>query len=74
MRRHAAEQVEGLIAEFQAAQDDHGLGCRLLELIGEARSGAARPLLTERSRMTTSWARRGLELLDSKESRAGRRD
>lgn len=72
LRRHAADHVEALIAEFRAEQDDHGLRCWLVELIGEARSEAALPLLTElltdEDESFRYWARRGLELLDSKDS------
>ncbi|MFC0439432.1 polysaccharide deacetylase family protein [Kutzneria buriramensis] len=53
-----------LIEEFRTARDDRGLRCWLSELIGEARSEA---LLTDES--FGDRARRGLELLDSKESR-----
>ncbi|QUQ70560.1 HEAT repeat domain-containing protein [Kutzneria sp. CA-103260] len=73
LRPHAAEHVDALVAEFQAERDDHGLRCWLLELIGEARSEAARPvlmeLLTDEDEAFRGWAERGLELLVSKESR-----
>jgi len=46
LRPHAAEHVDELIAEFRAEKKDHGLRCWLVELIGDARSEAARPLLT----------------------------
>jgi hypothetical protein len=36
-----------LIAEFTAESDDHGLPCWLLELIGEARSPLALPVLID---------------------------
>ncbi|MCZ4101571.1 MULTISPECIES: HEAT repeat domain-containing protein [Streptomyces] len=42
---HAAEHVDELIEEFEQEQDDHGLRCWLLELIGAARSPAALPTL-----------------------------
>jgi hypothetical protein len=73
MLRHATEHVERLIDEFRAEADDHGLRCWLLELIGEARSETALPLLAElladEDESSRAWARRGLELLDTKESR-----
>lgn len=46
LRARAAEHVEELIAEFRAERDDHGLRCWLLELIGDARSPVALPLLS----------------------------
>jgi hypothetical protein len=71
---HAAEHVDELIAEFAAERDDHGLRCWLLELIGEARSARALPVLVEQlhgedERLRT-WAVRGLEQLDTKPARA----
>jgi len=73
LRPYAAEHVDALIAEFWADRDDHGLRCWLLELIGEARSVAALPLLAElltnADESFRTGARRGLELLDTKESR-----
>ncbi len=73
LRSHANEHVHELIAEFRAERDDHGLRRWLVELIGQARSETARPLLTElladEDESLRDWAKRGLELLDSKESR-----
>lgn len=73
LRPHAAEHVEELIAEFRAEKKDHGLRCWLVELIGDARSEAARPLLTElrddEDESIRDWAKRGLEMLGGKESR-----
>jgi HEAT repeat protein len=70
LRPHAAEHVEELMTEYLAEQDDHGLRCWLVELIGEARSETARPLLTEllddESESIRDQARRGLELLGAK--------
>jgi hypothetical protein len=44
---HAAEHLDQLIEQFEQEKDDHGLRCCwLLELIGEARSPEAMPLLT----------------------------
>ncbi|MCW2937495.1 MAG: hypothetical protein JWN00_480, partial [Actinomycetia bacterium] len=45
LREHADTYVDELIAEFQKEQEDHGLRCWLLELVAEARSSAALPLL-----------------------------
>jgi hypothetical protein len=47
LRGHAGEHIEELIAEFGREENDHGLRCWLLELIGEARSERAFPLLAE---------------------------
>jgi hypothetical protein len=70
---HAADHVDELIHEFRAEQDDHGLRCWLLELIGHARSPRALPLLIEQlaspDESLRSWAARGLEQLDAKEAR-----
>lgn len=44
---HAAEHLDQLIAEFNQEQADHGLRGWLLELIGEARSPKALPVLAE---------------------------
>jgi HEAT repeat protein len=69
---HAAEHVEELLAEF-AGESDHGLRCWLLELIGEARSPLALPLLVEQlhndDESLRDWAIRGLEALDTKPAR-----
>ena len=73
LRPQAAEHLDQLIEEFRTERNDYGLRCWLLELIGEARSEAALPLLTElltdEDESFRYWARHGLELLDSKESR-----
>jgi hypothetical protein len=70
---HAAEHVEELIAEFGQEREDHGLRCWLLELIGEARSPLALPVLVEQLRSDDeslrSWAQVGLERLDTKQAR-----
>lgn len=69
---HVAEHVEELLAEF-ADESDHGLRCWLLELIGEARSPLALPLLAEQlwndDESLRDRAIRGLEALDSKPAR-----
>jgi putative heme iron utilization protein len=55
-----------LIAEFEHEQD-HGIRCWLLELIGSARDDRALPLLTEHlnnsDQALRSWAITGLQLL-----------
>lgn len=70
---HVADHVDELMAEFRQEQEDHGLRCWLLQLIGEARSPAALPLLTEQLHNTDEslrdWAVRGLRLLDTKPAR-----
>lgn len=38
---HAADHLDELIAQFEQEQDDHGLRCWLLELIGAAESPAS---------------------------------
>lgn len=73
LREHADAYVTELIAEFELEQDQ-GLRCWLLELIAEARSEQALPVLE--SQLTTDdeslrlWAIRGLEMLDTRQSRA----
>lgn len=73
LRPHAAEHLDELIAEFTHEQDDHGLRCWLLELIGEAHSPQALPLLVEQlhspDESLRSWAVHGLEKLDTKPAR-----
>jgi hypothetical protein len=46
-RRHEAAYTtqKPLTREFERERDDHGLRCWLLELIGEAQSPAALPVL-----------------------------
>lgn len=70
---HAGEHIEELIAEFHAERDDHGLRCWLLELIGEARSQLALPVLVEQfngeDESLRSWAARGLRKLDTRPAR-----
>jgi HEAT repeat protein len=69
---HAASHIEALITEF-SRESDHGLRCWLLELIGEARSPRALPLLVEQlngdDEALRSRAARGLEHLDTKPAR-----
>ncbi len=69
---HAHEYVDQLMAEFRT-ETDHGLRCWLLELIGEARSPVAYPLLVEHLHSDDdslgSWAIYGLRSLGTKEAR-----
>jgi hypothetical protein len=46
LRDHPAEHLAELITEFHRALD-HGMRCSLLELIGEARSPRALPVLVD---------------------------
>lgn len=68
----ASDVLPQLIEEYQA-ESDHGLRCWLLELIGQARSPDALPILSQELRSDNEsirdWARRGLEKLDTKEAR-----
>jgi hypothetical protein len=70
---HAADHLDELIEAFAQEQDDHGLRCWLLELIGEARSPAALQLLGAQLDVPDdalrAWAVTGLEKLDTRESR-----
>ncbi|MDI5975706.1 HEAT repeat domain-containing protein [Amycolatopsis magusensis] len=70
---HAAEHADQLIDEFAREPTDHGLRCWLLELIGQARSPKALPVLAEQLRsndeLLRSWAVRGLEQLATKPAR-----
>src|SRR5262245_4636336 len=70
---HAAEHLDDLIAQFDLEQDDHGLRCWLLELIGAARSPAAMPLLGAQldsdDQSLRYWAAAGLTKLDTPEAR-----
>lgn len=69
----AAEHVDELVAAFGQVDVDHGLRCWLLELIGEARSPDALPLLVEQlhsdDESLRDWAVRGLQMLDTKPAR-----
>ncbi|MFI0372956.1 hypothetical protein ACH35V_34275 [Actinomadura sp. 1N219] len=72
LREHADAYVGDLITEFAAERDDHGLRCRLLELIAEARSAKALDVFRDQLEGTDEslrfWAVRGLEMLDSREA------
>lgn len=73
LREHADSYVPELIAEFENERDDHGLRCWLLELLAEARSPGALPLLAGQlygdDESLRFWAIRGLEMLDTREAR-----
>ena len=73
LREHADSYVDELIAEFDGERDDHGLRCLLLELVAEARSSRAFPLLASQLQADDEslrfWAVRGLEMLDTREAR-----
>ncbi|MFD7154474.1 HEAT repeat domain-containing protein [Kribbella sp. NPDC059898] len=70
---HAAEHVHELMTAFRLEQADQGLRRWLLELVGEARSQEALPLLVEQlqsdDELLRGWAVRGLQMLDSKSAR-----
>jgi len=70
---HAAEYIDRLIDEFQRETEDHGLRCWLLELIGEARSEMALPVLVEQlygdDESLRWWAIHGLRKLNTKRAR-----
>lgn len=73
LRDHAAEHIDELIAEFEREENDHGLRCWLLELIGETRSDRAFPFLAAQlhspDEALRGWAVRGLEYLGTKAAR-----
>jgi hypothetical protein len=72
LRAHAAEHLDEVIAEFGREQD-HGLRCWLLELVGEARSPRAIALLVDQLHSPNEslryWAATGLQQLDIPEAR-----
>jgi hypothetical protein len=73
LREHADTYVDELLAEFEKEQDDYGLRCWLLELVAEARSPRALPVLAGQlesgDESLQLWAIRGLEMLDTREAR-----
>jgi len=73
LRPYAAGHVAELIDEFRAEHQDRGLRCWLLELIAEARSPEALPLLTEVAQSEDEPLRdralQALTLLGTKEAR-----
>jgi hypothetical protein len=73
LREHADSYVDELIAEFEREREDNGLRGRLLELVAEARSPRALPLLASQLQSDDEslrfWAARGMEMLDTREAR-----
>lgn len=74
MLRGLATDVLPDLLEAYETETDHGLKCWLLELIGEAQSEDALPLLARELRCADEslrlWAHRGLERLGTKAARA----
>jgi hypothetical protein len=72
LREHADAFVDDLLTEFEKEQEDHGLRCWLLELVAEARSPRALPVLAgqleSQDESLQFWAIRGLEMLDTREA------
>ncbi|QDU43505.1 hypothetical protein Mal52_19810 [Symmachiella dynata] len=68
----AGDHVDELIDTF-ILEDDHGLRCWLLELLGEAKSAKCFDLfaahLSSSDQSLRSWAVRGLEMLNTKPAR-----
>jgi hypothetical protein len=73
LQPHAAEYLDELIEEFELEREDHGLRCWLLELIGDAASPRALPLLAGQldsgDASLRDWAAVGLASLDTREAR-----
>lgn len=73
LREHADAYVDELIVEFDREREDDELRCWLLELICEARSPGALPVLAAQlgaeDENLRFWAVRGLEMLDTPEAR-----
>jgi HEAT repeat protein len=73
LHEHVTEHTDELIAEFEQEQNDHGLRCWLLELIGETKSESAFPLLAAQLHSPDEafrrWAVTGLENLGTKSAR-----
>jgi hypothetical protein len=73
LRPHAAEYLDELIEQFELEREDHGLRCWLLELIGDAASPRALPLLAAQMGSADAslrdWAAAGLAKLDTREAR-----
>lgn len=71
LREHADAFVDDLVAEF-GQQTDDGVRALLLELISEARSPSALPVLAAQlasdDESLRFWAVRGLEMLDTREA------
>jgi HEAT repeat protein len=71
LREHADSYVGDLIIEFEREPDDQ-MRCLLLELISEARSPEALPVLTGQLESDDEslrfWAVRGLEMIDTRDA------
>jgi hypothetical protein len=69
---HASAHIDALMRDFRE-ETDHGLRCWLLELIGHAQAEVALGLLVEQLASSDDslrdWAIRGLQRLDSHQSR-----
>lgn len=72
LQAHASDYIDELMQELKQ-EHDTGLKCWLLELIGEAKSEKALPLLEEYLDHTNpslrDWAISGLQKLNTKEAR-----
>jgi hypothetical protein len=72
LREHADAYIDDLLAEFEKELQDHALRCWLLELVCEARSPQALPVLAAQLESEDEslqlWAIRGLEMLDTREA------
>lgn len=72
IREHADSFVPDLVAEFEARADDAVFAPLLLELISEARSPQALPVLVAQlendDESLRFWAVRGLEMLETREA------
>ena len=73
LHEHVTQHADELIAEFGQEQNDHGLRCWLLELIGETKSESAFSLLAAQLHSPDEafrrWAVTGLENLGTKSAR-----
>ncbi|RAY15701.1 HEAT repeat domain-containing protein [Actinomadura craniellae] len=72
LREHADAYVDDLLAAFDREPADDPLRCQLLELVAEARSPRALPVLAAQlggyDESLQFWAIRGLEMLDTREA------
>jgi hypothetical protein len=74
LRAHAAAHIAALIEQFENEQQDQGLRRWLLELIAEAESPAALPVLAAQldsaDESLRGWAAAGLTRLNTPEARS----
>lgn len=72
LRPQAKEHINKLIKSFEN-EESYSIRCWLLELIGEARSCKAFPILSQQALSSDEslriWGTRGLKLLDTKDAR-----